>query len=463
MTQTLNVEYAELTTRADEVETRLAAVPHDNAQASCALEMILTAAEQLELSADNMRIYLGAGERERGRLAQSLRNAADAYRDADEKAADALDYETSISAATPKSLDHGVDPAMLTETASLMSRVPVPYSSAKEAAQKLMRGDQGASLIRFADDWTAYQRILLEACHRFRPFSEWDCDASRAAEQNFDQHRAWLNHMANLCGQLASQARNIVAAHRWAVREHPTLEHIRQLDERWVATQRLPGWDSPLGKGALLRIYAEFQAKSEAVLAEYERRAALPLAPISPPRPPNAYKYVPTPEFGPGPGPVPMPSPLPTPDGGLPPGGMPMPGMPFGGMPSMPTDSQLANSTLSQSAKDSQRSSTGAGLKPASVGGGGAGVPAMPLQRPLGSGATSGINAAPGAAGAGRAIPVPAAYAALNGGGGMGMPMGAPAGQSQAAGKGKRGPQEDQALYTENRAWTEGIIGRRRA
>ncbi len=333
MTQTLNVEYAELTTRAHEVEAQLAAVPLENGQSPCALGMVLTAAEQLELSADNMRIYLGAGDRERGRLAHSLRNAAEAYRQTDQGAADALDNETPMSGMTPKFADHAADPAMLTETASLMSRDPIPYSSAKGAAQMLLQGDQGASFIRFADAWTAYQRTLLEACYRFRPFTEWDSDASLVVEQNFDQHRGWLNHMATLCGQLAGQARNVVAAHRWAVREHPTLEKIRQLDERWVACQKLPGWDSPLGKGALLRMYAEYQAKSEAVLAEYDRRANLPLSPVSPPKPPNAFKIAPPPESGPEPGPAPMPGPLPTPDDGLPPGAIGMPGMPIGGMP----------------------------------------------------------------------------------------------------------------------------------
>jgi hypothetical protein len=40
--------------------------------------------------------------------------------------------------------------------------------------------------------------------------------------------------------------------------------------------------------------------------------------------------------------------------------------------------------------------------------------------------------------------------------------MGAPgAGQNQA--KGKRAQQDQEALYTEERAWTEGVIGRRRA
>nr|WP_322857777.1 secretion protein EspB [Mycobacterium shigaense]MEA1123907.1 secretion protein EspB [Mycobacterium shigaense] len=451
---TLNVEYAELTARARDIEAQLAGVPLDNADAACTLQLVRTATEQLALSADNMRIYLAAGDRERGRLAQSLRDAADAYRETDERAADALDNETAIPATTPKSARYATEPEMLTETAST-PRVPVPYSSAKEAVLKLMSGDQGASLLRFADAWTAYQRKLLEARYRFRPFTSWDSDARLVAEQNLDQQRSWLDHMATLCGQLATQARNVVAAHRWAVSEHPTLEQIRQLDERWIATQGLPEWErNPLGMAALLRLYSECQAKSEAVLAEYERRVAL--APVSPPSPPNAYKCVPPPDTQPEPGPLPGPGldPNPLPDTGLPFVPPALPSMPLGGMPSASSDPTLA-ATMSAADKSTGRPA-GPALKPASFGGRGTGVPSMPLQPH----AESGLAAAPGGAGAGRAIPIPAAYAALNGGGGAGMPMGAAHGQ--AAGKGKRAQQDESALYVEDRPWTEAVIGRRR-
>jgi hypothetical protein len=103
-------------------------------------------------------------------------------------------------------------------------------------------------------------------------------------------------------------------------------------------------------------------------------------------------------------------------------------------------------------------------MKPASFGGGGGaggGVPKMPL----GSWGDSGAATAGAAAGPGRSVPVPPAYAALGkgAGGGMGggMPMGGGGhGQGQGAGKGKA-MGEQQALYTERRQWTEGVIGRR--
>ena len=49
--------------------------------------------------------------------------------------------------------------------------------------------------------------------------------------------------------------------------------------------------------------------------------------------------------------------------------------------------------------------------------------------------------------------------------GGMpgGMPMAPGAGKGENEGKGKRVQGEDDALYVEDRAWTEGVIGRRRA
>ncbi|MCV7122291.1 secretion protein EspB, partial [Mycobacterium lacus] len=47
------------------------------------------------------------------------------------------------------------------------------------------------------------------------------------------------------------------------------------------------------------------------------------------------------------------------------------------------------------------------------------------------------------------------------GAGGMGMPMGAH-GQGQGGSKSKGAQQDDEALYTEDRAWTEAVIGNRR-
>ncbi|CDO88110.1 hypothetical protein AWC29_01805 [Mycobacterium triplex] len=455
MTMTLNVESRELMARADELETPIQGVPDDNGQAPCALELATQAAQQLAFSADNMRIYLQAGEREHARLAQSLRNAAKAYAETDETAADALDTGAPVPAAAPAHAEHDAAPAMLTSTATPVGLDPVPYYPVKEAAKALMRGDQGRSLLHFADEWAAYLRTLSQASFRFRPFTEWDGEASATVEQHFDLDRNWLDQMAKLCGQLSTQARNLVAAHRWAVSEHPTVAQMQQIDERWILNQSIPGWER-WGKPSLLRLYAEYQAKSEAVLAEYERRAAL--APVNPPRPPVACHI----DVPPAPGPGPGLEPLPMPDGGLPALGGAMPGMPMGAMPGMPTDPQSAGASK-KNLKVVPDLPKGPGLKPASGGAGGAGLPSIPKLPSRVSG-DSATMSRPGAAASGTGVPIPAAYAALNKGGGMGMPMGAaPAGHGQEAGQRKRVQQDGEALYTEDRAWTEGVIGRRRA
>lgn len=454
MTKTMNVEYAELMARADELEAPIPGVPDDNAQAPCALEVATRAAQQLAFSADNMRIYLQAGAREYGRLARSLRNAATAYQETDETAADALDNDAPVPAAAPAHAEHDAAPAMLSSTAAPVGLDPIPYYPVKETAQALTAGDQGRSLLQFADEWAAYLRTLPQASFRFRPFTEWDGEASATVEQHFELDRNWCDQMAKLCGQLSTQARNLVAAHRWAVGEHPTVAQMRQIDERWVLLQSMPGWER-CGKPALLRLYAEYQAKSEAVLAEYERRAAL--APVNPPRPPVACRLdVPSaPDLRPGPGL----EPTPLPDGGLAGLGGTMPGLPMGATPGMPTDPQSASASK-KNLKVVPDLPKGPGLKPAS---GGAGLPSMP-KLPSRVPADSATTSRPGPAVTGEGIPIPAAYAALNKGGGMGIPMGAaPAGHGQEGTKSKRVPHDGEALYTEDRAWTEGVIGRRRA
>jgi hypothetical protein len=126
----------------------------------------------------------------------------------------------------------------------------------------------------------------------------------------------------------------------------------------------------------------------------------------------------------------------------------------------MPTDSKLTDAATNAKALGSAKA--GPSLKPASIGAGGAGLPSMP-KMPLQLASDSAAMSRPVAV-TGGGVPIPAAYAALNNGGGMGMPMGAaPSGQGHQAGKAKRMQHNDRALYTEDRAWTEGLIGRRRA
>lgn len=76
--QTVTVDQQEILNRANEVEAPMADPPTDVPITPCELTAAKNAAQQLVLSADNMREYLAAGAKERQRLATSLRNAAKA-------------------------------------------------------------------------------------------------------------------------------------------------------------------------------------------------------------------------------------------------------------------------------------------------------------------------------------------------------------------------------------------------
>ncbi|BBZ46744.1 PPE domain-containing protein [Mycobacterium parmense] len=481
MTQpgTLSVEYDELMARAAELEEPIPGMPTGNPAAPCNLGFVRRAAQQIGLSADNMRTYLGVGERERSRLAQSLRNAAKAYEEADEGAEEAIADETSVSPVQPGPVRESVDPATLDETPVAAMAGPGDYADLKQRTLDNETGDQGTAFLRFADAWESYQRALLEARYRFRPFKDWWSPASDAVEANFDSQRSWLDSMATLCGQLATQARGVASTQRWAQKEHiwynnQTIKYkdFAELDQLYNS--------QPMFRDVVMQIYGQLQTKSDEVMLEYEKRAALPLPPLSPPKPTPAYRIDPPPEpkpsdpdnpadpTNPGDGGdrVEPDNPVDTdPETGLPlddselPDPTGMPATPSAGMPTTPTDPQLTQALKDLKGKPGLPA--GAGVKPASVGGAGAGgVPAMPLQAPVDAESASrpAGAAGPSAAGPGRGVP------GVGGAGGGMAPMGAPgAGQGQGNNKGKRTQSDDEALYTEERPWTEGVIGRRRA
>jgi len=472
--QTLNVEYRELMARADELEAPIPEPPTGNPKAPCSLLMVKASAEQLGLSAKNMAVYLGAGRQERQILAASLRNAAKAYEELDWGAAAAITNGASVSARPARLAVNEPDVPPLTDTRIADGSDEVPYYPVKQAAQEISETDE-AGFETFESDWTAYQLTLQEAAFRFRPFEYWVGEAVDEVEAAFEQHRSWLYLMAGLCTTMATQARGVVSTQRWALRAHPTVEEVAKIDNAWIVSQRDYPAQWPNWKPAFEAEYAKLQQESEDVLAEYRSRAALPLTPINPKSPPVALVIEPTlhvkpeprpratpgPDDGPGddfpgeefPGDeLPLDENLPNPTGllpGVPPIGTP----PVPPMPEDPTGALAGAPGLP----------AGSGLKPASFGGAGIGggvpaIPSLPLQPPfVPDSAPRPVAAEPGATGLGRGIP--AGYAALGGGGGM-APMVPPAAAGQDAGKGKRRQQGDKALYTEERPWTEGVIGR---
>ncbi len=87
----VNLEYDEIIARAELLEQPIPDPPSENPNPPSRLAMAIQAAADLGFSADNMRYYLDQGRKERENLAESLRNAAKAYEEADEQAAEAVD------------------------------------------------------------------------------------------------------------------------------------------------------------------------------------------------------------------------------------------------------------------------------------------------------------------------------------------------------------------------------------
>ncbi len=283
--QTLTVDQQEILARANEVEAPMAEPPTNVPAAPCTLTAAQNAAEQLDLSAENMRTFLAAGHRERQRLATSLRNAAKAYGEVDDESATALNSDGNGTVEAESAGGAGGDSsAELQDTPQVAAAGDPGFTDLKTAATKIGSGDQGVSLADFADAWTKLNFALQRDVKRFRPFDNWQGDAATACEASLDQQREWIVYMAQLAAALAKQANYIAQLQYWARTNHPTLADIESLEQ---------DMKDPNKKSAAMKVYAEYQSKSEQVLKEYNDKANLEA--INPKKPPAAIKIDPPP------------------------------------------------------------------------------------------------------------------------------------------------------------------------
>ena len=525
MTQSMSVEYDELMARADLLDQPMPKLPQVVPQPPCPFVFVEATAGRLDWNAAEMRRCLEDGEREWKNLATSLRNAAKAYETVDEASAAALG-SASVDGSGGSPAAGSVCAASVTaaprETAGISSAESAgaagpaegdyPYYEVREAAYIIIDGDQGTSYKAFAYEWQAFERALLQEMDRFDPFQSWNGVAQEAVEANFAQQRNWIYSMASLCVDLAKQALQVVEAHEKAVvyekwgtydeeagishtvpAEHPTTYEVSQTDF-WYAeyTRR----NDAQGVATTVEWYEEMQLQSETSLKLYVSNGRMPIPPLRPSYAPNAY-------------PISEPQPKPTPGESEDPDLSDRPGdginIPGGNYPGWNdgagdyptdgsqtdgslTDGSLTNGSLSDAGlsssgmagmggmpssqgnsdlTDAAKRNAPGGVKPAAaMGGGGAGgggMPKMPLaDAPGAEGAAGGAGAAGGRAGIGGAVPGVGGRGGMAGGG---MPMGggAGAGQGKDVKQGKRVSSEEEALYTEDREWTGGVIGRRKS
>ncbi|OBI86366.1 EspB family ESX-1 secretion system-associated protein [Mycobacterium asiaticum] len=454
--QTVKVDQQEILSRANEVEAPMAAPPTDVPVAPSEITTAVNATEQIKLNAENMRMFLDVGARERTRLATSLRNAAKAYGDVDEEGAAALDNDGGEVAGESAGGVGGDESAGLEDTPQVAVAGDDGYSDIEVTAQKLAAGDQGASLSRMAEAWYKLSFAMQGDVKRFRIFKDWEGDAAEACEKSLDDHRIWIDYMAANATALAQQADYIAQLQARAFKAHPSAAAIALVRQ---AAQE--------GNKEAVKTYAEYQKASETIMNDYNTRAANEIKAFKLEKPPKAIKIDPPP-------PPQTPGLIPSQvmqvaamtgggsgSGMQPPMMTPPTGGAGGGMPSG------VGSELTAAGREAAANlPKDLGVKPMSLGGGGGGgggMPSMPLapatgagggldgqsMRPAGAGDIAGLGAAAAARGSGMA------------GGGMGMPMGGH-GQGGGGSKSKGAQQDDEALYTEDRAWTEAVIGQRR-
>lgn len=441
--QTMNVAQGEILARATEMESAMPDPPSQIPAAPCGLQAAIRVAKQLDLSAGNMREYLTAGATERSNLAQSMRNAAKAYGEVDEEAAQTMN--DGGGAIHSQGIDGESDTGGLADTQGI-GGATAGYMDCKTVAALLEQPDQAASISAFADAWNNYNLTIQENLQRFRAFQEWEGDAAAAVQASMDQQKQWLLGMAKLSAGLGKQAAYILQLQKYARANHPSLAYIEGVEQLY---------NNEATMQEAMTKYAAAQQKSETVQDEYNTKTMI--EPVNPPKPPAAVK-VNAPADPATQGLIPNSVLSAVTSGGSGTPTMPQISPPMGGSGGNSGLPQGAGATLTGAREEASKlaSELGAGMKPMSVGGGGGAGATAPLQP-----ATDAESVRPAATGdqaaTGRGT-APAGSA--SGGGGMGMPMG---GQGQGGGsKAKSSQQDDEALYTEDRAWTEAVIGNRR-
>lgn len=512
----VQVEPDDLHRKATQIESLAWAAP--SAQAALVVPDTLpvsgVSVANLTVNAEALWAHQEFGKVEGRRLAQTLHHVANAYAQVDQDSGH--DIGATMNGPGTPPADTTVYPQAVTipppprPAAMPIPKVPPPPDEMlfpPDVQRALDAGDDGASLRAAAQLWRTNAQTLETSARQFEVNSVlWEGEAADTAYAKFNSYRDWLIGLAGDWKRLAAEADRIVDAHQRTQDAHrPVADEYQRLHDEVMG--------KPLGPNTFpaMERMAELQRQSEGlrntyardgqpdqitpedppspvvsdvpVTAEQHRRArgsrrpdgpasgrgqggagegprgaggaprpgqeSAPLASAAPPATPEAQ------QDGSSRGSPPGGAPSGGSPGGAPAGGAPGGGAPGGGMPG-------GSTTEPRPPRDPS-------LRPAAAGGGGAGagggaggggVPAGPLQPAVGA-----ETVAP------TPVVAPVAPAttagAGTGGGAMGGGMGGMAPMMHGAhgnsGDKKRNPQlsEDEDLYTEDRPWTEPVIGNR--
>jgi hypothetical protein len=271
------------------MDAGLPKAPAGQVATPCALPLATAAAEALNAHADTMREYLVSGEQEQKRLAQALGHAATAYEQADQEGKDALDNGKPMPAPTmPAAVTL---PKITPQVHSPKTGFVDEYGGGVEqAARDIAAPDQGASLNNFDGAWRAHANALSEHADALQPCAHWEGDAAEGAKTTVAKHKEWLWAMSQCAANLSAQAEDVVAAHREAAADHPTVEEVARLKKAYIWAAQ--NGDEQTAMQAMQGL-EKLQRKSEHVLSRYASKAHV--SRISPELPPGTPDPQPVP------------------------------------------------------------------------------------------------------------------------------------------------------------------------
>ncbi|KUH94364.1 hypothetical protein [Mycobacterium sp. IS-3022] len=446
---------------------------------------------------DNAQSLLGFqrwAEAENQRIAEMLQIAAEAYTEVDETYGRVIEDPERRAA-----VDAIAVPAPSTPPPPLPTPVGAPqsldadgYSDVHKTQADLSAGDDGASLKTAMLQWSvAATRIRGNAPRP--PAGDWEGAAADAAYARMAEFGGWLAQLAEGWRELAESAAKVLEAHNNARSEHTGIhsEYVTlETQLRQLAAQMTPS-NSVATHNEMAKVQKrmqELQQRSDEVRRQYASDATF--SPVRPAMPSHgdaggaalaggggggqpggdrtgmaetAAAALGQPQKAtagrqPGGGPrggAPAGGGAPS-SGGAPTGGSgagaAAPSGPPGGAPStpkLPTDPSLRPAAAS-----------GGGGSGGGAGGGGGDMPATPMSAPVTAETVAPAPTTPAAASTAAGPSADRTAGAM----GAGMaPMGHGAGAQQGQEK-RRDPRlaPDEDLYTEDRPWTEAVIGNRR-
>ena len=464
-----------------------------------ALPSSSAAAANLNDNAKALLEFQEWAEKETRRIAEMLQIAADAYKKVD---------ETYGRVITDPDRRAAVDAIAIPAPATPLPAAPTPvgaprmldasgYSDVHKTEEELTSPDDGSSLKAAMLQWGAASKHV-EAKTPRPPSGDWEGEAADAAFARMTEFGSQLRQLSEGWSDLAEAAAEVLAAHNDAKSRHTEIhrEYV-ELEKRLrdlaaqVTAENFGATQSEME--TIQKRMRELQEQSDEVRQDYANDATF--SPVRPEIPTGSGAGRPDTVGGGGTGgqqpagdptgmaekmaqsldgqPQPgagtgkssggmpsaggAPSSGGAPSGGSGAGGGTPSGMPGGTPPSAkpPTDPSLRPAVASRGGGSGGGTGGGAG------GGGGGGMPATPMSAPVTAETVAPAPTTPAAASAGAG---PSADGRAVGGMGSGMaPMGHGAGAQQGKEK-RRDPRlaPDEDLYTEDRPWTEAVIGNRR-